>query len=292
MGVVEAASFITAFVAGMAALLAPCCIGVLLPSYFASVFKTRTKIFLMTFVYYLGLLTIFLPLGLGIASLGSFFSRNHTIFFTVGGIFMILLGISMMLGKSIMLPMRVHPKLKKYDFGSIYSLGVFSGIATTCCAPVLAGVLALSAIPGSMALGTLYALTFVTGMVAPLFIVALFVDRFQATKKLQAFKRRVNYRLSSKEISVNLSHLISGIIYLIFGLFILIFERTNPDAMGSEFQLHINLLAAQFTNWLSGITDIIPNTGWAVIFGGLFIAIGWGAYTQAKKEISKEEKVV
>ena len=69
MELVAAASLITAFVAGMAALFAPCCIGVLLPSYLASVFKTKTEIFLMTFVYYLGLLTIFMPLGFGAAGL-------------------------------------------------------------------------------------------------------------------------------------------------------------------------------------------------------------------------------
>lgn len=290
MGIVETASFITAFIAGAAALLAPCCIGVLLPSYLASVFKTRTKIFLMTFVYYLGLLTIFLPLGLGIASLGSFFSSNHAIFFTLGGLFMLVLGASMILGKSVMLPMRVHPKLQKYDLGSIYTLGVFSGIATTCCAPVLAGVLALSAIPGSLPLGTLYALTFVTGMVAPLFIVALFVDRFQAARKLQSLKRRINYKLAGREISVSLSHLISGVIYMIFGAFILIFERTNSGGMGESYQIQLNLLAAQSTRWVSHITRAIPNVVWAIMFSVLFLIIGLTAYRQATKGIKEKEK--
>lgn len=290
MGIVETASFITAFIAGIAALLAPCCIGVLLPSYLASVFKTRTKIFLMTFVYYLGLLTIFLPLGLGIASLGSFFSRNHTFFFTVGGLFMVALGVSMILGRSVMLPMLVHPKLKKYDLGSIYTLGVFSGIATTCCAPVLAGVLALSAIPGSLPLGTLYALTFVTGMVLPLFVVALFVDKFQAAKKLQSLKRRINYQLAGQNISVNLSHLIAGTIYLIFGVFILLFERTNPGGMGASYQIQLNLWAAQFTRWVSHFTNGIPNGAWAIIFSILFLIIGWTAYRQATKEAGAKEK--
>src|SRR3990172_3816148 len=150
MELVAAASLITAFIAGMAALFAPCCIGVLLPAYLASVFRTKTKIFLMTFVYFLGMLTIFLPMGLGVAALSSFFTDNHGLFFAIGGVFMLLLGISLLLGKSIMLPVHVHPKLEKYDFGSIYTLGLFSGIATTCCAPVLAGVLALSALPGSL----------------------------------------------------------------------------------------------------------------------------------------------
>src|SRR3989304_9738837 len=109
MGIVETASFITAFLAGMAALFAPCCVGVLLPAFLASVFRTKTKIFLLTFVYYLGLLTIFVPLGLGVASLGEAFSRYHNVIFTIGGIFMLVLGISLILRKYFMLPIHVRP---------------------------------------------------------------------------------------------------------------------------------------------------------------------------------------
>ena len=179
MELVAAASFVTAFIAGMAALFAPCCIGVMLPSYFASVFRTKSKILLMTFVYFLGILTIFLPLGFGAAALSSFFTDNHRLFFAIGGAFMLVMGMALLLGKNLMLPVRVHPKLQKYDFGSVYALGLFSGIATTCCAPVLAGVLALSALPGSIWLGGLYALVFVIGMVVPLFIVAALVENIR-----------------------------------------------------------------------------------------------------------------
>lgn len=284
MAIVATASFITAFVAGMAALFAPCCIGVLLPSYLASVFKTKTKIFLMTFVYYLGLLTIFLPLGIGIASLSSVFSRYHSLLFTFGGSFMLALGIFLLLGKSVMLPMRVHPKFRRYDFFSIYTLGVFSGIATTCCAPVLAGVLALSALPGSVWLGTAYALTFVTGMVVPLFIVAVLTDKTNVLNRFQGLKRRVNYSLLGRKISTSFSNLVSGIIFIIFGAFILVFERSNPDTMGSGFQLSINLLAARVTRFMTNILNFVPEIVWALLFLSLFGAIAWTAFRQASKD--------
>src|SRR3990167_10246 len=225
MELIAAASFLTAFIAGMAALFAPCCIGVLLPAYLASVFRTKTKIFLMTFVYFLGMLTIFLPLGLGIAAVGTFFTDNHSLFFTIGGAFMLAMGVALLLGKSFMLPVHVHPRLQKYDFGSIYVLGLFSGVATTCCAPVLAGVLALSALPGSIWLGGLYALTFVIGMVVPLFIMAGVADRSHALEKFQSLKRTVSYYLFGRQVKVSLSHLISGSVFTIFGLFILIYEQ-------------------------------------------------------------------
>ena len=291
MELVTTASFITAFIAGMAALFAPCCIGVLLPAYLGSVFKTKTKIFLMTFIYFLGILTIFLPLGLGVAGLSSFFTDNHNLFFAAGGVFMLVLGISLLLGKSIMLPVHVRPKFEKYHFCSIYILGLFSGIATTCCAPVLAGVLALSALPGSLWLGGLYALTFVIGMVVPLFIVAAFVDHSRVVKKFESLKRRISYSLFGRKISISLSHLISGIVFTIFGLFILIFERTNPDVFGSGYQVEINLWAAQITRTIKNATASVPDTMWAFIFVLLFVAIGWAAYRQAKNEDNTKEEL-
>ncbi|HEY4694559.1 MAG TPA: cytochrome c biogenesis protein CcdA [Candidatus Nanoarchaeia archaeon] len=290
MGIVETASFITAFLAGMAALFAPCCVGVLLPAYLASVFRTKAKIFLMTFVYYLGLLTVFVPLGLGIASLGEAFSRYHNVIFTLGGVFMVILGISLILGKNFMLPIHVKPQLKGYDFGSIYVLGIFSGIATTCCAPVLAGVLALSALPGSWLLGAIYALVFVTGMVIPLFIVALLTDRTNLLAKFQSLRKRISYRLLGKQISVNLSHLISGILFVLFGVLILLFERNNPDIFGSKYQLEINLVLAQITRTVSRTTQVIPEAIWAVIFIFLFVIIAWLAYRQVKSQSSEKEE--
>lgn len=290
MEIVAAASFITAFLAGFAALLAPCCIGVLLPSYLASVFKTKTKLFLMTFVYFLGLLTIFLPLGLGMAGLGAYLSRNHEIFFTLGGVFMVLLGLSLVVGRSFMLPVKVKPHLEKYDLGSIYILGVFSGVATSCCAPVLAGVLALSALPGSWLLGGIYALTFVTGMAVPLFAAAVLADRTNVMNRLKSLRRKVSYSLFGKSISVSLSHLISGSLFLVFGLFILIFQRVNPDAFGSGYQLQINLLTAQLTRTISRVTSLVPEVMWAAFFILVFALISWIAYKQAQNLTKDKDK--
>ena len=151
MEILIGASLITAFVAGMAALFAPCCITVLLPAYFASIFRERKTVFLMTFVFFLGLLVIFLPLGLGVAGLGRFFSQYHNQLFIFGGLFLLLLATSTLLGKRFSLPFSFHPAVKvSNDVGSVFILGVFSGFATVCCAPVLAGVLMLSALPGSI----------------------------------------------------------------------------------------------------------------------------------------------
>ncbi|HEV2403040.1 MAG TPA: cytochrome c biogenesis CcdA family protein [Candidatus Saccharimonadales bacterium] len=291
MGIVATASLITAFLAGTAGLFAPCCVGVLLPSYLASIFRTRTKIFLMTFVYYLGLLTVFLPLGLGIASLGSLFRDYHGVFFTIGGLFMIVLGLSLVSGKSLMLPIHVTPKIgKRHNFWSLYVLGIFSGIATSCCAPVLAGVLALSALPGSWVLGLVYALAFVTGMVVPLFLLAVFIDRTKVLKRFQSLKRQVKYSLFGHQVSVYLSHLVSGTLYILIGIFILLFERRGPEVFAANYQIDINLWVASVTRSVSRFTNHTSEWVWAVVFVSVFTLIAWAAYRQAQKEVVNDQE--
>ena len=126
MELLLSASIIAAFIAGVAALFAPCCITVLLPSYFASIFREKRKVFLMTFIFFLGILAVFLPIGLGAATLGKFFSQYHNIIFGIGGTFLAILGIILLTGIHFSLPMRASPALKNQNAVSVFVLGVFS----------------------------------------------------------------------------------------------------------------------------------------------------------------------
>src|SRR3989442_91846 len=59
----------------------------------------------------------------------------------------------------------------------VLTLGLASGVASSCCAPVVVGVVAMSALAASP-LGALgLAAAYVLGMVFPLFLAALFSDR-------------------------------------------------------------------------------------------------------------------
>jgi len=121
MDLIISASLIASFLAGIAALFAPCCITVLLPTYFASIFKEKTKVFLMTFIYFIGILTIFLPIGLGVSFLTQIFSQYHDTIFLLGGIFLLFLGLSLLLGQQFSLPFSVRPELRGQDFVSLAS---------------------------------------------------------------------------------------------------------------------------------------------------------------------------
>lgn len=282
MELLVSASFIAAFVAGIAALFAPCCVTVLLPTYFASIFKQRTTVFLMTFIYFLGLLTVFMPIGLGAVALTKIFSTYHNIIFSAGAIFLIFLGITLLLGKQFSLPFSVHPELKKTDIGSIFVLGVFSGIATTCCAPVLAGVLTLAVLPGSFLLGGAYTLAYVLGMVVPLFILGAMLDKTKFTEKFFAFRKTVSYQLLGKEIRLTFSNLFSGAMFLILGIITLTLARTNNLTSHSSYQVSINIYLTKFIQFISQYTKVIPEPIWAIIFVGIFILITKIAFNQYK----------
>ncbi|MDO8742978.1 MAG: cytochrome c biogenesis protein CcdA [Candidatus Azambacteria bacterium] len=273
MELLLSASIVAAFIAGVAALFAPCCITVLLPSYFASIFREKRKVFVMTFIFFLGILAVFLPIGLGAAAIGKFFSQYHNVVFGVGGIFLVVLGAIILTGKHFSLPFQVRPAFKKHNAASVFMLGILSGIATTCCAPVLAGVLALAALPGSVLWGGIYTLGYVFGMVAPLFLISLFLDRINFKEKFQQiFHKPIQYRLGGKEISITISETVSGITFLVMGILILYLAFTNRLFMqAGGYQTDINIYLTKVLQSISGVAQAVPEYVWALL---LVIIIG------------------
>lgn len=282
MDVFILASLITAFIAGMAALFAPCCISVLLPSYLGSVFRERHKVVAMTFVFFLGILTIFLPIGLGFSALAQFFKEYHNVIFVAGGAFLTVFGIMILTKNGFSLPFSVHPQLKKHNAGSVYVLGIFSGIATTCCAPVLAGVLALAVLPGSIVWGGVYTLMYVLGIVAPLFFISFLADKTEITKKLMNMRKTFSYRFFGREIIITFAELVSGLVFFVMGLITIYYAFTANLAVHADYQIMLNIYFAKLSQ---SITNIIrPLTGWLWLIIG--VIIGFLVFKIAQKLIN------
>lgn len=226
------ASFAASFFAGVAALFAPCCITVLLPSYIGSVFSQRRAVLGMTGVFSLGLLAVFLPIGLGAAFLGKVFNAYHDQIYILGALFLLFLGLAVFAGKSFSLPW--HSGVKNPDrltVASIFGLGVFSGFATSCCAPVLAGVITLSVLPASLLLGGLYAVAYVLGMVAPLFFLAWVLDRTQFTKRFFLMRKSLSYSLLGQKVQITYANLLTAVIFVFMGILILYLTFTGQLVM-------------------------------------------------------------
>lgn len=284
MDLLITSSLVAAFIAGIAALFAPCCITVLLPAYLGSVFREKYRVFLMTFLFFLGVLTVFLPIGLGAAALVQLFSTYHNEIFVGAGVMLTILGATMLLGKRFSLPFHVNPTLKNHHAFSVFTLGVLSAIATTCCAPVLAGVLALTALPGSVFWGAVYTLSYVLGMTMPLFVIALFLDRANFTKKFMAFRKTIRFRFFGKDREITVAEAISGATFFIMGIFILYLAATNQLFAHSSYQVAVNIYLTQLLESINRFVKFVPEYVWALFIVGLAAFIVRLAFLFFKKE--------
>ena len=177
-----AGSLAAAFAAGMVAFFAPCCAGVMMPAYLAAIGGgRRLRVARLTAVYVLGVSVVVLPITLGAAALAGYVSRWHPQMFAIGGLMMI--GVAVALWRGTMLPIDVPQPRMSGSTLSVFGLGVFSGAATACCAPVLAGAIALSATSGTIAGGLLLGIAYVAGMMTPLIPVALLFGKARTRVK-------------------------------------------------------------------------------------------------------------
>ncbi len=231
-----AASVIVSFVAGIVALAMPCCFSVLLPSYFASCFKKRRAILGMTLVFALGVAAILLPIALGVSALSTSISLNHSLLFVVGGFFMLFLGAASLLGIQLvpMLSPEVH--LDRTGAPAVFTLGLFSGVASSCCAPVLAGILVLTALTTSFFGAALVGTAYVVGMVFPLFAAAILMDKSAAVQTV------LQGRMVSTGVGkIHSSKLLAGAIFLSMGavtVLLGIFDRMLPTPGSDIFNIY------------------------------------------------------
>lgn len=219
---------LAAFIGGILALLAPCCVSVMLPAYFASSFRRRTQLLSMTLVFAAGVGTVILPIALGASALSRLLNEQHTLVFSIGGALMVAAGVAMLAGWKFMLPMPSAPGRRGGGIGSVYTLGAFSGAASACCAPVLVGVAAVSGAAASFPAALAVGIAYVFGMVAPLTVIALLWDRRDWGGARLLATRTVTLRVGSVRRTLLLSTVLSA------GLMILMGALTVVLALGGQ----------------------------------------------------------
>ena len=75
-------------------------------------------------------------------------------------------------------------------------MGVFAGAATACCAPVLAGAIAIAGVSGSWWAGAILGLFYLFGLVSPLLLSAAGIGRFRG--RVQRPENRVLARAAAR----------------------------------------------------------------------------------------------
>lgn len=227
-------SFLAAFIAGSVALFAPCCITYLLPSYFGNIFREKKQVLLMTFIYSLGIFSVMLPVVLGAKALSMLFFRLHDQTYYLGGIFLLILAGFALLG--IKLPMiDLHRKSTgKVDVWSSYTLGLFSGITSSCCAPVLIGVVTLSTLSPTILMSLGVGAFYVLGMVAPLYLASAFIDSRNILDRPLMRKSIGTIDIFGKQYDLLVSNIVASAVFLITGLATIVMTRLGLLGMDSS----------------------------------------------------------
>jgi len=274
-GILFQTSLIAAFIAGIVALFAPCCISFLLPAYLGTVFKEKEKVLLMTLIFGLGIFIVMMPAVLGVALLSKALFMYHDTLYVLGGIVMLVTAAITFLG--IKLPMITLPgrATQKTDPLSIFILGIFSGITSACCAPVLIGILTLTFLSpnffGALGIGAVYVL----GMVTPLVLISVFLsgrsERFMFLKKPV-----LKFNFLGKQRILIMSNFIASIIFFVTGMIILYLKAVGKLGMGD---------VTGFTKYITGAESWVNHVvggGWLVNISFVILLIG-GFYYVAKK---------
>lgn len=210
------------FLAGVLALFAPCCITFLFPSYLGTIFKERKNVMFYTLIFALGLASILIPVSLGFRIFIFFFDQFHRLIYFLGGLFLIFMGF-MTIKPIFDIPQFFHvkPELdRKIDTFSVFSLGLMSGLSSSCCAPVLFAAVTLTSLAPSTFQAIVVSSAYVLGIVFPLFIMSLFYRRL--TNKVSGSNRQKIY---------NIFKFLGAFVFIVSGILIIIFDALNKIQM-------------------------------------------------------------
>lgn len=266
-------SVLGGFIGGFVALLAPCCVTVLLPSYFAATFTSLGSLLRMTFLFAAGIAVVIVPIAFGLAALGALFSAYHGLLFGAGGLFLLALGVMTLRGRGFELPFGRAPTFASRPGASIFVLGVFSGAASSCCAPVLIGILTLTALATSLPGALAVSLAYVFGMVFPLFLLALAGDRLGWSRSRLVRGTMVNIGLFGRRLSVHSTNLIGGLLFVAMGVLVLVLAFTGNEFLSMPGLAGLGLWLRQVgdrflaaTTWLPGIAAFLVLLAVGAVF--------------------------
>lgn len=252
---------LAAFFAGGVALFAPCCIVFLAPSYLAGAVKNRRwRLLPLTFAFTAGLALVLLPMTLGLSLLSATIARYHGPLYWAGGLLMLGLAVLALSGHTWSLPTFLRaPDTSRGDSGAMFALGVFSGVASSCCAPVLAGVMTLSVLSGSAAGASLLGSAYVFGMVFPLFVIALLWDRLHLGERRLGLARTLRIGLAGRILVTNTINVAVAAVFAVMGAFAITLAGSEQMTAGPGFQVAIGERLSRIFSAVEGLLDPLPE---------------------------------
>ena len=233
-----------AFAAGVFSFLSPCVLP-LIPSYLSfisgvsleelrgeqALARVKWRVVLNSAAFILGFSLVFVSLGASASYLGSLFLGYRNIIRTVGGIFILLVGIYLMgVFKIAVLERYLQFNLSDKPAGYLGSVlvGITFAVAwTPCVGPILGAILAIAGASADVGRGVVLLATYAAGLALPFFLSALAINSFFQFS--QAFRRYIQA-----------FHVASGVLLTIVGVLLL-----------TDYMTFLNAYALRFTPaWL------------------------------------------
>jgi thiol:disulfide interchange protein len=201
---------------------------------------------------------------------------------------MLALAVYVLLGGQIHLPMLGRRAGGKTGVLSVYTLGIFSGMASSCCAPVLAGVIALSSVASSFLLALGLGTAYVFGMVAPLFVIALLWERLGGRASRLFRPRAFTWRLGPLRRTLTVTNLASGLLLAFIGggmVWIGLAYSSMPPLADWQERLTVGL--QHIGQVLTSALAWLPNWAGAVILLAIIGILAWYALRQVGARASE-----
>ncbi len=272
-GIFFGTSLLAAFVAGAVALFAPCCIVFMFPAYLgAAVRNRRWRLVPFTLVFAAGLALVLVPVTLGVGLLTRPLLRYHALIYSFGGLLMLAMAAFAVTGKTWSLPMlKGSPDLQRTDSAGVFALGVFSGAASSCCAPVLAGVVTMSAVAPSLPMAAVIGLAYVFGMVFPLLVMTLVWDRSGLRQSRRIRGKDIHWSLWGRTFHTNTLNLVAAVAMGAMGL-LFIFLAVTGASLVSQTQAGV---AGWIEDLLKPVVDFLaPIPNWLGALALVGFAVG------------------
>jgi cytochrome c biogenesis protein CcdA len=255
--------YVAALVGGVLALLSPCG-ALLLPSFFAYAFDRPTQLVTRTGIFYLGLVTTLVPLGVS-ASAATIFVRTHqATVITIAGATIVVLGVITAVGGGFVFLRRSSTAAATgTNPMSVYALGLAYGLTGFCTGPILGSILVLAAAGGQPVRGGLLLAVYALGMVVPLLVLALVWGRFGQPVSSWLRGRPVHIG----RFTFHSTSLVSGAVLVAVGVFMVV---SGGNLVESE---QLALTGARAEEWATEVGRRIPDRALAVL--ALVGAVTW-----------------
>ena len=188
-------SFLLVFIEGLLSFLSPCVIP-LIPIYMSylagnakqtmedgSISYKRSKVFLHTVFFILGISFAFFLLGTSFSALGSFFKDKQLLFTRIGGILIVILGlhqIGFLKFKFLNRERKLHFRLQQTEMNPLAALFMgftFSFAWTPCVGPALSSVIILATGAKTQLIRNLLILVYSAGFIIPILLLGLFTTQ-------------------------------------------------------------------------------------------------------------------